>query len=82
MLFMEVFKVWAPLRGHPSVQALYGAKIALHWKISERQKSTHSAFVKHQYINPPYISSLKIIGLEHFLKILGPSEENYNPQSL
>ena len=25
VLFMEVLKVWAPLRGHLSVQALYGA---------------------------------------------------------
>ena len=31
---------------------------------------------------PPYISSLKIIELLHFWKILGPSEEIYNPQSL
>ena len=30
---------------------------------------------------PPCISSLKIIGLLHFWKILGPSEENYNLQS-
>ena len=31
---------------------------------------------------PPYISSLKIIGLLHFWKFLGPSEENYNLQSI
>ena len=31
---------------------------------------------------PPYVSSLKIIGLLHFFKFLGPSEENYNLQSL
>ena len=31
---------------------------------------------------PPCISSLKIIGLLHFWKVLGPSEENYNLQSL
>ena len=31
---------------------------------------------------PPYISSLKIIELIHFWKILGPSEEIYNLQSL
>ena len=29
---------------------------------------------------PPYISSLKIIGLLHFFKFLGPSEKNYNLQ--
>ena len=28
------------------------------------------------------MSSLKIIGLLHFLKFLGPSAKNYNPQSL
>ena len=32
--------------------------------------------------NAPYISSLKIIELIHFWKILGPSEEIYNLQSL
>ena len=31
---------------------------------------------------PPYISSLKIIGLLHFLKFLGLSEKNYNLQSI
>ena len=31
---------------------------------------------------PPYISFLKIIGLLHFFKFMGPSEENYNQQSL
>ena len=48
VLLMEVFKVWAPLKGYPSVQALYGVAIALYWKISERQNSTHLAFLKHQ----------------------------------
>ena len=46
VLFMEVFKVWAPLTGHPIVQAFYGAAIDLYWKISERQNSTHMAFLK------------------------------------
>ena len=27
---------------------------------------------------PPYVSSLKIIGLLHLFKFLGPSKENYN----
>ena len=31
---------------------------------------------------PPFISSLKIIGFLHFWKFWGPSEENYNLQSL
>ena len=31
---------------------------------------------------PPCISSLKIIGLLHFWKVLGPSKANSNPQSL
>ena len=31
---------------------------------------------------PPYISSLKIIGFLRFFKFLGPSEKNYNLQSL
>ena len=31
---------------------------------------------------PPYISSLKIIGFLHFFKFWGPSEKNYNLQSL
>ena len=31
---------------------------------------------------PPYVSSLKIIGLLHLFKFLGPSKENYNLQSL
>ena len=48
VLFLGVFKVWFSLREHLSVQALYDAAIALHWKISERQNSTHLAFLKHQ----------------------------------
>ena len=31
---------------------------------------------------PPYVSSLKIIGLLHLFIFLGPSKENYNLQSL
>ena len=45
---MDVIKVWVPLREYLSVQALYDAAIALHWKISERQNSTHLAFLKQQ----------------------------------
>ena len=43
---------------------------------------THLTPLKHQNTKPPYISSLKIIGLLHFSKCLGPSAEIYNPQSL
>ena len=45
---MDVFKVYVPLREHLSVQALFGAAIALYWKIFERQNSMHLAFLKHQ----------------------------------
>ena len=45
---MDVIKVWVPLREYLSVQALYDAANALYWKISERQNSTHNAFLKHQ----------------------------------
>ena len=45
---MGVFKVWVPSREHMSVQALYDAANVLYWKISERQNSTHLAFLKHQ----------------------------------
>ena len=45
---MNVIKVWVPPREYLSVQALYDAANALYWKISERQNSTHLAFLKHQ----------------------------------
>ena len=45
---MGVFKVWVPSREHMSVEALYDAANVLYWKISERQNSTHLAFLKHQ----------------------------------
>ena len=45
---MGVFKVWVLSREHMSVQALYDAANVLYWKISERQNSTHLAFLKHQ----------------------------------
>ena len=45
---MDVFKVWVPPREHLSIQALFGAAIALYWKIFERQNSMHLAFLKHQ----------------------------------
>ena len=45
---MDVIKVWVPPREYLSVQALYDAANALYWKISERQNSTHLAFLKHQ----------------------------------
>ena len=48
VLFMDVIKVWVPLREYLSVQALYDAANALYWKISERRNSTHLAFLKHQ----------------------------------
>ena len=43
---MNVIKVWVPPREYLSVQALYDAANALYWKISERQNSTHMAFLK------------------------------------
>ena len=45
---MDVVMVWVPLREHLSVQALYDAAIALYWKISERQNSTHITLLKPQ----------------------------------
>ena len=45
---MDVVKVWVPPREHLSVQALYDAAIALYWKISERQNSTHISLLKPQ----------------------------------
>ena len=48
VLFMDVFKVWVPSREDLSVQALFGAAIALYWKIFERLNSMHPAFLKHQ----------------------------------
>ena len=45
---MDVFKVYVPLREHLSVQALFGAAIALYWKIFEMENSMHQAFLKHQ----------------------------------
>ena len=48
VLFMDMIKVWVPLREYLSVQALYDAANALYWKISERRNSTHLAFLKHQ----------------------------------
>ena len=44
MQFMDVVKVSVPPSEHLSVQALYDAAIALYWKISERQNSTHLTF--------------------------------------
>ena len=49
---------------------------------SRKGKIPHIWLLNIEIPKPPYISSLKIIGLLHFWKILGPSEEIYNPQSL
>ena len=61
---------------------MYGVANALYWKSSERQNSHTWQFWNIKIPKPPYISSLKIIGFLHFLNFLGPSEKNYNPQSL
>ena len=45
---MYVYGVWMCVREFWSVHALYGAAIALYWKISEGQNSTHLVFLKHQ----------------------------------
>ena len=45
---MDVVKVSVPPSEHLSVQALYDAAIALYWKISERQNSTHITLLKPQ----------------------------------
>ena len=50
---MDVFKVWVPPREHLSVQALFDAAIALHWKIFERQNPMHLAFLEHQNTKAP-----------------------------
>ena len=50
---------------------------------SQKGKIPHNwCFWNIKIPKPPCISSLKIIGLLHFWKFLGLSEENYNPQSL
>ena len=82
VLFMDVVKVWVPLREYLSVQALYDAAIALHWKISERQNSTHLAFLKHQNTKTSLCELSKNHWVIALFKFLGPSEENYNLQSL
>ena len=82
VLFMDLFKVWMRIRLYRSGQALYGVANALYWKSSERQNSHTWQFWNIKIPKPPYISSLKIIGFLHFLNFLGPSEKNYNPQSL
>ena len=79
---MDVVKVWVPLREYLSVQALYDAAIALHWKISERQNSTHLAFLKHQNTKTSLCELSKNHWVIALFKFLGPSEENYNLQSL
>ena len=60
---MDVFKVWVPPREHLSVQALFGAAIALYWKIFERQNSMHLAFLKHQNTK----TSLYKLSKEHWV---------------
>ena len=79
---MGVFKVWVPPREHRGVQALYDAAIALHWKISERQNSTHLAFLKHQNTKTSLYKLSKNHWVIEFSKFLCLSEENYNLQSL
>ena len=47
VLFMDVFKVWF-LRGSIWVFRPCMVQLALYWKISKRQNSTHLVFLKHQ----------------------------------
>ena len=48
VLIIDVSKVWVPLRGYMSVQAMYAAPIVLHRKSSKRQNFSHMAFLKRQ----------------------------------
>ena len=59
-----------------------GTAIALYWKMSERQNSTYMAFFKPQNTKTSLYKLSKNHWVIAFLKFLGPSEENYNPQSL
>ena len=70
------------LRVYMSVLALYGAANALIGKAPKGKIPCTWHFWNIKIPKPPYISSLKIIELIHFLEILGPSEEIYNLQSL
>ena len=79
---MYVCWVWMHLGMYRSGKALNGAANALYRKSSKRQNSHTLRFWNIKIPKPPYISSLKIIGLLHFLEFLGPSEKNYNLQSL
>ena len=71
---MDVFKVYVPLREHLSVQALFGAAIALYWKIFERkiferQNSMHLAFLKHQNTKTSLYKLSKNLWVNELFKI-------------
>ena len=70
------------LRVYKSVQALYGAANALYWKCLKRQNFTHLTLLKPQNTKTSLYKLSKNHWVIAFLKFLGPSEENYNPQSL
>ena len=79
---MDVCTVSLRLRVYLSVMALYGAANA-HIGKSPKGKIPHTwHFWNIKIPKPPYVSSLKIIGLLHPFIFLGPSKENYNLQSL
>ena len=79
---MDVVKVWVPLREYLSVQALYDAAIALHWKISERQNSTHLAFLKHRNTKTSLCELSKNHWVIALFEIFESVRKNYNLQSL
>ena len=69
---MNVIKVWVPPREYLSVQALYDAANALYWKISERQNSTHLAFLKHQNTKTSLYELSKNHWVYALFEIFGP----------
>ena len=78
---MDLFKVWVPPREHLSVQAIFGAACFVLENL-ERQNSTHLAFLKHQNTKTSLCELSKNHWVIALFKFLGPSEENYNLQSL
>ena len=59
---LDVIKVWVLLSVYLSVQTLYGTAIALYLEIYARQNSTHLTLSNIKIPQPPYMSSLKIVG--------------------
>ena len=82
VLCMKFCKIWLRPRVYISVQACRVQQMLYDGPAPKGKIPSTWHFWNIKIPKPPYISSLKIIGLLHFLKFLGPSEENYNPQSL